>query len=121
MMSKPDISKVQPFATERPDSVHDSSTAEENLLHTNEGIDIKSLYTDKDMQGLKHLRDFTGIAPNTRGPYRTMYVARPLTVRQYAGFSPAVDNNAFYRRNFAMGQHGLTVAFDFPTHRGYDS
>ncbi len=121
MMSKPDFSKVQPFATERPDSVHDSSTAEENLLHTNEGIDIKSLYTDKDLQGLKHLRDFPGIAPNTRGPYPTMYVARPWTVRQYAGFSTAEESNAFYRRNLAMGQKGLSVAFDLPTHRGYDS
>src|SRR5699024_4395766 len=97
MMSKPDFSKVQPFATERPDSVHDSSTAEENLLHTNEGIDIKSLYTDKDLQGLKHLRDFPRIGPNTRSSYPTMYGARSLTVCQDSSFLTTEESNAFYR------------------------
>ncbi len=88
---------------------------------TNEGIEVKNVYTKKDTQDAKHLQDVAGIAPNTRGPYPTMYVARPWTVRQYAGFSTAEESNAFYRRNLAMGQKGLSVAFDLATHRGYDS
>ncbi|MFK4997705.1 methylmalonyl-CoA mutase family protein [Bacillus sp. N9] len=70
---------------------------------------------------MTHLDDFPGFAPFTRGPYPTMYVNRPWTVRQYAGFSTAEESNAFYRRNLAMGQKGLSVAFDLATHRGYDS
>ncbi|MEO4052506.1 methylmalonyl-CoA mutase [Solibacillus sp. CAU 1738] len=88
---------------------------------TNEGIEVKNVYTKEDVQHTKHLKDVAGIAPNTRGPYPTMYVARPWTVRQYAGFSTAEESNAFYRRNLAMGQKGLSVAFDLATHRGYDS
>lgn len=88
---------------------------------TNEGIEVKSVYTKEDNANAKHLNDVAGIAPNTRGPYPTMYVARPWTVRQYAGFSTAEESNAFYRRNLAMGQKGLSVAFDLATHRGYDS
>ncbi|WP_107942827.1 MULTISPECIES: methylmalonyl-CoA mutase [Metasolibacillus] len=88
---------------------------------TNEGIEVKNVYTKKDVKDAKHLQDVAGIAPNTRGPYPTMYVARPWTVRQYAGFSTAEESNAFYRRNLAMGQKGLSVAFDLATHRGYDS
>lgn len=88
---------------------------------TNEGIDVKEVYTKEDIKDAKHLNDVAGIAPNTRGPYPTMYVARPWTVRQYAGFSTAEESNAFYRRNLAMGQKGLSVAFDLATHRGYDS
>ncbi|MCT6922971.1 MULTISPECIES: methylmalonyl-CoA mutase [Bacillales] len=88
---------------------------------TNEGIEVKNVYTKDDMKDIKHLQDVAGIAPNTRGPYPTMYVARPWTVRQYAGFSTAEESNAFYRRNLAMGQKGLSVAFDLATHRGYDS
>ncbi len=88
---------------------------------TNEGIDVKEVYTKEDIADAKHLQDVAGIAPNTRGPYPTMYVARPWTVRQYAGFSTAEESNAFYRRNLAMGQKGLSVAFDLATHRGYDS
>ncbi|KYG91756.1 methylmalonyl-CoA mutase [Metasolibacillus sp. FSL H7-0170] len=88
---------------------------------TNEGIEVKNVYTKKDVEDAKHLQDVAGIAPNTRGPYPTMYVARPWTVRQYAGFSTAEESNAFYRRNLAMGQKGLSVAFDLATHRGYDS
>ncbi|MFC5540297.1 methylmalonyl-CoA mutase [Ureibacillus suwonensis] len=88
---------------------------------TNEGIEVKEFYSNDDIKEAKHLKDFPGIAPNTRGPYPTMYVARPWTVRQYAGFSTAEESNAFYRRNLAMGQKGLSVAFDLPTHRGYDS
>ncbi len=88
---------------------------------TNEGIEVKSVYNEADIQDTKHTKDVAGIAPNTRGPYPTMYVARPWTVRQYAGFSTAEESNAFYRRNLAMGQKGLSVAFDLATHRGYDS
>jgi methylmalonyl-CoA mutase len=86
-----------------------------------EGIEIKSSYTKEDTQSLTHL-DFTaGLPPYLRGPYATMYTIRPWTVRQYAGFSTARDSNAFYRRNLAAGQRGLSVAFDLATHRGYDS
>ncbi|MED3762976.1 methylmalonyl-CoA mutase [Ureibacillus sp. FSL K6-8385] len=88
---------------------------------TNEGIEVKEFYSDEDIKDAKHLKDYPGIAPNTRGPYPTMYVGRPWTIRQYAGFSTAEESNAFYRRNLAMGQKGLSVAFDLPTHRGYDS
>ena len=88
---------------------------------TNEGIEVKSVYHAEDIKDVKHTKDVAGIAPNTRGPYPTMYVARPWTVRQYAGFSTAEESNAFYRRNLAMGQKGLSVAFDLATHRGYDS
>lgn len=88
---------------------------------TNEGIEVKSVYNEADIKDVKHAKDVAGIAPNTRGPYPTMYVARPWTVRQYAGFSTAEESNAFYRRNLAMGQKGLSVAFDLATHRGYDS
>ncbi len=94
---------------------------ENKTFHSNEGIVLKSLYTKKDMESLSHLQDLPGIAPNTRGPYPTMYVSKPWTVRQYAGFSTAEESNAFYRRNLAMGQKGLSVAFDLATHRGYDS
>jgi methylmalonyl-CoA mutase len=88
---------------------------------TNEGINMSSRYTQKNVETLDHISDLPGIAPNTRGPYPTMYVSRPWTVRQYAGFSTAEESNAFYRRNLAMGQKGLSVAFDLATHRGYDS
>ncbi|WP_391201673.1 methylmalonyl-CoA mutase [Psychrobacillus sp. L4] len=88
---------------------------------TNEGIELKPVYDEADRSLVKHLNDLPGIAPNTRGPYPTMYVAKPWTVRQYAGFSTAEESNAFYRRNLAMGQKGLSVAFDLATHRGYDS
>jgi methylmalonyl-CoA mutase len=86
-----------------------------------EDIDIKSSYSEKDVEQLEHLDFAAGIAPNLRGPYSTMYVRRPWTIRQYAGFSTAEDSNAFYRRNLAGGQKGLSVAFDLATHRGYDS
>lgn len=88
---------------------------------TAEDIDIKSTYSKADIKNLEHLNFVAGIAPNLRGPYSTMYVRRPWTIRQYAGFSTAEDSNAFYRRNLAAGQKGLSVAFDLATHRGYDS
>ncbi len=88
---------------------------------TPEGIDVKPLYTAADLEGLPHLQTMAGIPPFLRGPYSTMYVMRPWTVRQYAGFSTAEASNAFYRRNLAAGQKGLSIAFDLATHRGYDS
>ena len=86
-----------------------------------EQIDIKPLYTKEDVDQCEHTRFISGIPPYLRGPYPTMYVTRPWTIRQYAGFSTAEESNAFYRRNLAAGQMGLSVAFDLPTHRGYDS
>jgi methylmalonyl-CoA mutase len=88
---------------------------------TPEGIDVKPLYTAADLDGLDFLRTYPGIAPYLRGPYPTMYATQPWTIRQYAGFSTAEESNAFYRRNLAAGQKGLSVAFDLATHRGYDS
>lgn len=90
-------------------------------FETSEGIQIKKKYTPEDVEDLEHLDFAAGIAPNLRGPYSTMYVRRPWTVRQYAGFSSATESNAFYKRNLAAGQKGLSVAFDLATHRGYDS
>ena len=86
-----------------------------------EGIDIKAAYNAADIASLDNLNGYPGLAPYIRGPYPTMYVQRPWTIRQYAGFSTAEDSNAFYRRNLAAGQKGLSVAFDLATHRGYDS
>lgn len=86
-----------------------------------EQIAIKTKYTAEDIKSLKHINFAAGIAPNLRGPYSSMYVSRPWTIRQYAGFSTAEESNAFYRRNLAAGQKGLSVAFDLATHRGYDS
>ena len=89
--------------------------------HTAEGIDVKPLYTAADLEGLELTNTMPGLAPYVRGPRATMYADRPWTVRQYAGFSTAEESNAFYRRNLAAGQKGLSVAFDLATHRGYDS
>ena len=89
--------------------------------HTPEGIAVKPLYTADDLSGLDFLDTYPGIAPYLRGPYPTMYTTQPWTIRQYAGFSTAEESNAFYRRNLAAGQKGLSVAFDLATHRGYDS
>ncbi|MDG2522973.1 methylmalonyl-CoA mutase [Caulobacter segnis] len=88
---------------------------------TPEGVDIKAAYTADDVEGLDFLSGYPGLAPFGRGPYPTMYVTNPWTIRQYAGFSTAEESNAFYRRNLAAGQMGLSVAFDLATHRGYDS
>ncbi|MBB2948795.1 methylmalonyl-CoA mutase [Actinoplanes lutulentus] len=96
-------------------------SAEDLLWHTPEGIAVPPLFTGADLSGLDSLNSYPGIAPYLRGPYPTMYVNQPWTIRQYAGFSTAEESNAFYRRNLAAGQKGLSVAFDLPTHRGYDS
>jgi methylmalonyl-CoA mutase len=98
-----------------------SSTASGEPWLTPEGIPVKPAYGPDDVKGLDFLDTYPGIAPYLRGPYPTMYVTQPWTVRQYAGFSTAEDSNAFYRRNLAAGQKGLSVAFDLATHRGYDS
>jgi methylmalonyl-CoA mutase len=94
---------------------------EEGALSTNEQIEVAPLYTAEDTEGMEHLGHVAGLPPFLRGPYASMYVTRPWTVRQYAGFSTAEESNAFYRRNLAAGQKGLSVAFDLATHRGYDS
>src|SRR6516164_14296 len=88
---------------------------------TPEGIEVKPVYAAADTAGLDFLDGYPGIPPYLRGPYPTMYVTQPWTIRQYAGFSTAEDSNAFYRRNIAAGQMGLSIAFDLATHRGYDS
>ncbi|WP_436786538.1 methylmalonyl-CoA mutase [Yinghuangia sp. YIM S10712] len=95
--------------------------ADELTRDTPEGIPVKALYTAKDTEGLDFLRTYPGVTPYLRGPYPTMYVNQPWTIRQYAGFSTAEASNAFYRRNLAAGQKGLSIAFDLATHRGYDS
>ncbi len=89
--------------------------------HTPEGIDVKPLYTARDLDGMDHLDSLPGFEPFVRGPRATMYAGRPWTIRQYAGFSTAEESNAFYRKALAAGQQGVSVAFDLATHRGYDS
>ncbi|MEQ9362772.1 MAG: methylmalonyl-CoA mutase family protein, partial [Leptospirales bacterium] len=104
---------------------HPGSTSvgdgEESVWNTPEKIAVKPVYTRADLLNRGHLGFGAGLPPYLRGPYSTMYVTRPWTVRQYAGFSTAEESNAFYRRNLAAGQKGLSVAFDLATHRGYDS
>src|SRR5512139_3780405 len=111
----PDFTKVD-FAKAAPAA----ASAGENWI-TPEGIAVKPAYGPGDIQGLDFLDTWPGIAPYLRGPYPAMYVTQPWTIRQYAGFSTAEDSNAFYRRNLAAGQKGLSIAFDLATHRGYDS
>jgi methylmalonyl-CoA mutase len=94
---------------------------DENPWITTEKIPVKPVYEEKDLEGLEHLSFGAGMPPYLRGPYSTMYVMRPWTIRQYAGFSTAEESNAFYKRNLAAGQKGLSIAFDLATHRGYDS
>ncbi|NYH78134.1 methylmalonyl-CoA mutase [Actinopolyspora biskrensis] len=126
----PDFTEVEldePPATEDGQQWHravreTTGQAPEQLTwHAPEGIDVKPLYAESDTEGLRFRHGYPGIAPYLRGPYSTMYVNQPWTVRQYAGFSTAAESNAFYRRNLAAGQKGLSVAFDLATHRGYDS
>ncbi|MEK4028878.1 methylmalonyl-CoA mutase [Pseudobacillus sp. FSL P4-0506] len=129
-MSKPDFQRFTPTSTKESLSFQEWKAAfeqevkqslDEWVFETNEQIHLHPLYTKEALEKMEHLQDFPGVAPYTRGPYPTMYVNRPWTIRQYAGFSTAEESNAFYRRNLAMGQKGLSVAFDLPTHRGYDS
>ncbi|MET9686761.1 methylmalonyl-CoA mutase [Streptomyces coeruleorubidus] len=126
--SVPDFSGIElgtPSSDGSPDewrtAVKNASGGDDLLWETPEGIAVKPLYTGRDLEGLDFLETYPGAAPYLRGPYPTMYVNQPWTIRQYAGFSTAEESNAFYRRNLAAGQKGLSVAFDLPTHRGYDS
>ena len=112
----PDFSKV---AFELPAGV--AAASGKPAWETPEGISVKPIYEAGDRDGLDFLDSWPGVAPYLRGPYPTMYATRPWTIRQYAGFSTAEDSNAFYRRNLAAGQKGLSIAFDLATHRGYDS
>ena len=104
-----------------PDQAIDATDRLRAPWQTPEGILVSSRYTRDDLRGVGHLETVPGVPPFVRGPYSTMYVKRPWTVRQYAGFSTAEESNAFYRRNLAAGQKGLSIAFDLATHRGYDS
>ncbi|WP_036292237.1 methylmalonyl-CoA mutase [Methylosinus sp. PW1] len=117
MSQIPDFSKIA-FA---PVAATPKEAAEPRRWLTPEGIEVKNSYGPQDIDGLSFIDGFPGVAPYVRGPYPTMYVAQPWTIRQYAGFSTAEDSNAFYRRNLAAGQKGLSIAFDLATHRGYDS
>ncbi|MGF1457005.1 MAG: methylmalonyl-CoA mutase [Alphaproteobacteria bacterium] len=121
----PDFSTL-PLASDTPAGTRadwEAQTGEAALpdWDTPEGIPVRPLYTAQDLEGLDFLDTYPGLAPYLRGPYATMYVNQPWTIRQYAGFSTAEASNAFYRRNLAAGQRGLSVAFDLATHRGYDS
>ncbi|MDU4960779.1 MAG: methylmalonyl-CoA mutase [Sporomusaceae bacterium] len=130
MLQTPDFTKIALNKSKQPTSLEEwkrqlhketGMTPEELYFRTMEQIDVKPLYTAEDLNGMKHLDFMAGIPPFLRGPYPTMYVNKPWTVRQYAGFSTAEESNAFYRRNLAAGQKGLSIAFDLATHRGYDS
>lgn len=112
--------KLNVKSKELDELTHNSEPIIHNFT-TAEGIELKKTYSEKDIEDLEFLDFGAGYAPNLRGPYATMYVRRPWTIRQYAGFSTAEESNAFYRRNLAAGQKGLSIAFDLPTHRGYDS
>src|SRR5262245_34014292 len=119
-MTLPDFEKIN-FDTIEPAARKTSPHSFDNSWDTPEGIPHRSVYTASDLADVAHLDSLPGIPPFVRGPYPTMYVQKPWTVRQYAGFSTAEDSNAFYRRNLAAGQMGLSIAFDLATHRGYDS
>ena len=121
---RPDFSKLsyKPIQSEKKNfSDWEKEQGIENHWLTPENINVKPVYGSSDLDNMEHLNYAAGIAPFLRGPYSTMYVNKPWTVRQYAGFSTAEESNAFYRRNIAAGQKGLSVAFDLATHRGYDS
>jgi methylmalonyl-CoA mutase len=121
MAMNPDFSKITLNLNPTTSSKPSTEQAESAVWQTNEQIAVKPFYTKEDLKQLEHLDYLSGIAPYLRGPYASMYVQRPWTIRQYAGFSTAEESNAFYRRNLAMGQKGLSIAFDLATHRGYDS
>jgi len=120
---KPDFKKIN--IKEAPGAVDTAAWHAKNQIEKNwitpEQIPVKPVYTKEDLEGMEHLNYAAGVAPYLRGPYSVMYAMQPWTVRQYAGFSTAEESNAFYRRNLAAGQKGLSVAFDLATHRGYDS
>jgi methylmalonyl-CoA mutase len=120
----PDYKKINIKSGNKPTGhlpVRDDFDSKDEAWMTTEQIPVKPVYTEKDLEGLEHLSYGAGLPPYLRGPYSTMYVMRPWTIRQYAGFSTAEESNAFYKRNLAAGQKGLSIAFDLATHRGYDS
>jgi methylmalonyl-CoA mutase len=117
----PDFSKVAFAAAPSPAPAPAHASPSASSWLTPEGIAVNSVYAARDIEGLADVDTYPGIPPFLRGPYPTMYVTQPWTIRQYAGFSTAEDSNAFYRRNLAAGQKGLSIAFDLATHRGYDS
>ncbi|HPM02070.1 MAG TPA: methylmalonyl-CoA mutase [Candidatus Cloacimonadota bacterium] len=130
MATKPDFSKIALKTQKSVNQLNEwydqlnkeeKTQVDELIWVTNEQINVKPVYGAEDTANLKHMDYFPGMAPFLRGPYPSMYVQKPWTVRQYAGFSTAEESNAFYRRNLAMGQKGLSIAFDLATHRGYDS
>src|SRR5574344_471845 len=118
---RPDFSNIDIWADDPSKAAWQSVSNRDKNWLTPEQIPVKDMYTPSDLEGMEHLNYAAGLAPFLRGPYSTMYVMRPWTIRQYAGFSTAEESNAFYRRNIAAGQKGLSVAFDLATHRGYDS
>jgi len=115
---KPDFSDITLNSAPKQKAI---SSENQEVWNTPEGIPVKKHFTKEAIKDAEHLKFVAGLPPFTRGPYSTMYVTRPWTIRQYAGFSTAEESNAFYRRNLAAGQKGLSVAFDLATHRGYDS
>ena len=115
MSEKPDIGKWKELANKQLRG----KALDDLTWETPEGIQVKPLYTAEDLEDLAHANSLPGFAPYVRGPMATMYAGRPWTIRQYAGFSTAKESNAFYRRNIAAGQKGLSVAFDLATHRGW--
>ncbi len=130
MIRKPDFTKIdldidspEISKKEWQNEIEKSTgkSVDELIWHTMEQIDVKPIYKKEDIEDFEHLSYMSGIPPFLRGPYATMYLQRPWTVRQYAGFSTAEESNAFYRRNLDAGQKGLSIAFDLATHRGYDS
>ncbi len=131
MVKRPDFKNIEitdksplnnsPVEWEKKLKEESGINPDEVIWETLEKIDVKPFYTQEDMKGIEHIGYTAGIPPYLRGPYATMYIQRPWTVRQYAGFSTAEESNAFYRRNLAAGQMGLSIAFDLATHRGYDS
>jgi methylmalonyl-CoA mutase len=121
MTKRVDLSSIPLFAPPRAASPAGRATSPRQPWMTPERIPVKPIYTPEDIEGLEHLNYLPGLPPYHRGPYSTMYALKPWTVRQYAGFSTAEESNAFYKRNLAAGQTGLSVAFDLATHRGYDS
>jgi methylmalonyl-CoA mutase len=116
---RPDFTRIDWRSDAKARTEDRASQSEER--HSPEHISIKPSYSREDLEGLEHLDYAAGIPPFLRGPYSAMYAMQPWTLRQYAGFSTAEESNAFYRRNLAAGQRGLSVAFDLATHRGYDS
>src|SRR5437899_340028 len=117
---RPDFSKIE-LGLEPRRFAASAAVGDAGPWMTPERIALKPCYTAEDLTGMEHLEYAAGVPPFLRGPYSTMYAMQPWTIRQYAGFSTAEESNAFYRRNLAAGQKGLSVAFDLATHRGYDS